>query len=106
MFAGWVIENQGSGPAINVKWAQIQSGKAANFIPSIAAGMRTMLDNEFNDAIGHHAEVQIDYESLAGLKYRTVITWEGEVMHTAFNRWPAQNPSTGECQNITKLAPW
>jgi len=84
--AGWGIENQGSGPAINVKWVQIQSGKGVRSIPSLAVGATTGPDTEVGNTVMEHAGMQIDYESLSGLKYRTVITWEGAIMQTQFQR--------------------
>jgi len=84
----WVIANQGFGPAINGKWKQIQADAVPRFILSLAPGTRSPVLNDFHEAIGSHWEVQLDYESLSGLKYRTVITWEGAVMHTQFHKLP------------------
>jgi hypothetical protein len=82
--AGWVIANQGSGPAINVKFSHIQSGSGVLSIPPIAAKEASEVYPAVGNAATAHEAIQIDYESLSGSKYLTVIRWEGAMMQTQF----------------------
>jgi hypothetical protein len=75
---GWVIENQGFGPAINATWAYTQAGKVIRPIPALAVGATHNVQNEFPQLVGNPLGVSIDYESLSGLKYQTLITWGNE----------------------------
>jgi hypothetical protein len=75
---GWVIENQGFGPAINATWAYTQAGKVIRQIPALAVGATHNVQNEFPQLVGNPLGVSIDYESLSGLKYQTLITWGNE----------------------------
>jgi hypothetical protein len=75
---GWHIENQGFGPAINATWTYTQAGKVIRPIPALAVGATHNVQNEFPQLIGNAAGVSIDYESLSGLKYQTLIKWGNE----------------------------
>ena len=82
--AEWVIENQGTGPAINVTVALLQSGSGVLSVPPIAPkAMSDVHSTIANSVVGKKA-MQFDYEALSGSKYRTVITWEGEIIRTQF----------------------
>jgi hypothetical protein len=75
---GWVIENQGFGPAINATWTYTQAGKVILPIPSLAPRAFRGVQNRYPQLIGNPQGVSIDYESLSGLKYQTLITWGNE----------------------------
>jgi hypothetical protein len=75
---GWVIENQGFGPAINATWSYTQAGKAIRPLPALAPRAMHVVQNEFPQLVGNQLGVSIDYESLSGLKYQTLITWGTE----------------------------
>jgi hypothetical protein len=70
---GWVIENQGFGPAINATLAYTQTGRVIQPLPALAPGATHDVQNEFPQL--HGKPLSIDYESLSGLKYQTLITW-------------------------------
>jgi hypothetical protein len=93
--AGWVLENQGPGPAINVKFVQLEGGKGVRSIPPIGPEKMCELYPEIGNAAGEKAPMQIDYESLSGSSCRTVITWEGALMRTQFYNLEQQK-SAGE----------
>lgn len=75
---GWVIENQGFGPAINATWAYTQAGRVIRQIPALAPKATHDVQNEYPQVVGNPLGVSIDYESLSGLKYQTLITWGSE----------------------------
>jgi hypothetical protein len=70
---GWVIENQGFGPAINATLTDAQTGRVIQPLPALAPGGTHDVQNEFPQL--HGKPLSIDYESLSGLKYQTLITW-------------------------------
>ena len=78
--SGWQIQNQGFGPALNVKCSFVQGRP----IPSLAQGATHMVNNEFPAVVAGRVEADIQYESLSCSEYRTFITWEGEIMKTIF----------------------
>lgn len=73
---GWIIENQGFGPAINGSWSYVQGGRHTHQIPSLAPKATHTIQNLFAPVVANQAGIEIAYESLSGLKYRTVMTWE------------------------------
>jgi len=76
--AGWGIYNQGFGPAINITYSKYdgQGHKEMQPIAPLAAGARHTVHNEYVDARDNGREFEIQYESLSGLRYRTLITWD------------------------------
>jgi hypothetical protein len=89
---GWGIYNQGFGPAINISYSRYDRGRREmDPIAPLAPGGRYTVHNEYVNAVGNPAGFEIQYESLSGLRYRTMHTWgEGGVMQTRFER-PADN---------------
>ena len=73
---GWVIENQGFGPAINAMLAYTQTGRVIQPLPALAPRATHDLQHEFPQL--HGKPLSIDYESVSGLKYQTLITWGSE----------------------------
>ncbi len=72
---GWVIENQGFGPAINATWSYTQYGLVIRPLPALPPTAIYDVQNIFPQLIGNPPGVSIDYESLSGLRYQTLITW-------------------------------
>jgi hypothetical protein len=75
---GWVIENQGFGPALNATWSYAQAGRVIRPLPALAPRAIHDVQNDFAPLVGNPLGVSIDYESLSGLKYQTLITWGNE----------------------------
>ena len=73
--SGWVIENQGFGPAINATWSYTQYGLVIRPLPALPPTAIYDVQNIFPQLIGNPPGVSIDYESLSGLRYQTLITW-------------------------------
>lgn len=73
---GWVIENQGFGPAINATLAYTQTGRVIRPIPALAPRATHNVQSEFPQL--HGKPLSIDYESLSGARYQTLITWGTE----------------------------
>jgi hypothetical protein len=82
---GWVVQNKGSGTAINISLSAAVADKVEH-IPSLAAGARYTIHRRFSPVEGNQEKIDVKYESLSGLEYRTLITWIGGVMHTQFVR--------------------
>lgn len=75
---GWVIENQGLGPAINATWSYTQAGRVVRPLPALAPRAIHDVQNDFAPLVGNPLGVSIDYESLSGSRYQTLITWGNE----------------------------
>lgn len=74
---GWGIYNQGFGPAINVSYSRYDRGqREMQQIAPLAPGRSYTVHNEYLQAVGIPGGFEIQYESLSGLKYRTLITWD------------------------------
>jgi hypothetical protein len=72
---GWAIYNQGFGPAINIRYSRYDRGyREMQSIAPLAPRGRHTVHNEYVNALGKVFEIQ--YESLSGLKYSTLITWD------------------------------
>jgi hypothetical protein len=80
---GWGIENQGFGPAINITFIV---GNTRWSKPPLAKGGKHYVHNEVSQAVGGEG-IEIQYESLSGMRYRTTITWGADqVIQTQFHR--------------------
>jgi hypothetical protein len=82
---GWVIENQGPGSAINATWSYTQGGRIVRPIPALGPRAIHSVQNEYPQIVGNQAGIEIDYESLSGLKYQTLITWNEDALVIRFN---------------------
>jgi hypothetical protein len=74
--AEWGMCNQGFGPAINISYSRYDRGqRLMQPVPPLAIGERHNVHNHYMQAVGNALGFEIQYESLSGLKYRTLITW-------------------------------
>jgi len=84
---GWGLENQGQGPAINGQLSFVQQGRQVRPLPCLAPGARYNVHNMFAPVVGNQGGIEIQYESLSGSKYRTLVTWgEAGAMHVRFDK--------------------
>jgi hypothetical protein len=84
---GWGIQNQGFGPAVNVSYSG--HGREASHTQSVeplAKGATEAVHADIADAFSLKRPVVIEYESLSGLKYRTIVTMVDNVMQTQFHK--------------------
>jgi hypothetical protein len=87
---GWGLENQGRGPAINGQLSFVQHGPQLRPFPCLAPGARYNVHNMFGAVVGNQGGIEIQYESLSGRKYRTLVTWgDAGAMHVGFEKLPA-----------------
>ncbi len=85
---GWGIQNQGFGPAINVRYSghHRQQALHTQSIDPLAKGATDAVHGDIADAFSLKRPVVIEYESLSGLKYRTIVTMVDNVMQTQFHK--------------------
>ena len=73
---GWVVENQGFGPALNAAYTFSKDGKRLQrCLPSLGPGgcSKVHVHNDFGTTIGEKQSFDIEYESLSGKRYGTVV---------------------------------
>jgi hypothetical protein len=83
-FAGaWVIEHQGSGPALNIRHSEPhgEEGWTENVTPLKVGDLKVI---PFDGEVVQNRGFTIEYESLSGKQYVTTVTWEDGVMRTRF----------------------
>lgn len=81
---GWAIENQGFGPAINIRHSDAGGGdQFRENVRALARGDFFFLEVFNIDVMRNHV-FTAEYESLSGTKYRTVVAWPDGVMRTTF----------------------
>lgn len=93
---GWAIENQGFGPALNIRFTGFDGGNqpAMKTIPPLAAKAHRFAHNDIAEVFQRWPqEFRINYESLSGTKYFTTLNMEGE-MQTRFHRAPTVTADT------------
>ncbi len=84
---GWVLENQGSGPAINISYRYHHNGQEiVRQLQSLGPRTPRSVQNDFANAVGSQAGFNIRYESLSGSEYCTLIEWENGVMRIRFQK--------------------
>src|ERR1700674_2994630 len=54
-------------------------------IPALGPRAIHSVQNEYPQIVGNQARIEIDYESLSGLKYQTLITWNEDALVIRFN---------------------
>jgi len=82
---GWVIENQGFGPALNLHHTHPLAPAQWDYTkPVLANGEFHWLTRFVLDHMQNH-EFKIEYESLSGKKYRTLVVWVDGEMRTTFS---------------------
>jgi len=83
---GWGIENQGFGPAINVTYSSGHKDAALIRLGSMPREDIQAVHADIEDAFRATRQVVIEYESLSGLKYRTIVTRFDGVINTQFHK--------------------
>ena len=81
---GWGIQNQGFGPAVNVRYSTHH--RHTQSVEPLAKGATEAVHADIADAFNLKRPVVIEYESLSGLKYHTIVTMVDEVMQTQFHK--------------------
>jgi hypothetical protein len=83
---GWALENQGFGPAMNIRHSDAGgSGRFRENVRALARDDYFFLET-FNIDVMRNQIFTAEYESLSGAKYRTVVAWHEGVMRTTFSR--------------------
>jgi hypothetical protein len=79
---GWAVENQGFGPAINIRHSDPGGGgEFRESVRALARGAYIILEG-FNSHVMKTQGFTAEYESLSGKRYRTVVVWQDGVMQT------------------------
>jgi hypothetical protein len=82
---GWVIENQGFGPAVNIRCTDYAQGKGGmRWMAPLATKAEYKLPREVETASRGNVFC-IEYESLSGRRYRTNVEWSNDDMKTEFH---------------------
>ena len=83
---GWALENQGFGPAMNIRHSD--AGGSGQFRENVRALARDdyFFLVTFDLDVMRNQVFTAEYESLSGVKYRTVVAWREGVMRTTFSR--------------------
>jgi hypothetical protein len=72
---GWAIENQGSGPALNIRHSDPRGNEGMfQTLRTFAVGDFQILNNYDVDVMRNH-EFVIEYESISGIRYTTRVDW-------------------------------
>jgi hypothetical protein len=93
---GWAIENQGTGPALNIRFTGSDGGNQPimKTIPPLAAKAHRFVHNDIAEVFTRWPQdFKINYESLSGMKYSTTLDMRGE-MQTQFHRPPFMTAET------------
>lgn len=81
---GWAIENQGFGPAINIRHSHVGAdGQFRENVRALARGDFIILEG-FNIDVWQNHVFTAEYSSLSSKRYRTSVQWEDGVMRTTF----------------------
>lgn len=71
---GYVMHNQGFGPALNIRYrGHHDNVERRGSAQGLAVGGTTLVHNEYTETMNAHGEFEIEYQSLSGKGYRTVI---------------------------------
>jgi|HubBroStandDraft_6_1064221.scaffolds.fasta_scaffold669100_2 hypothetical protein len=82
---GWVIENQGFGPALNLKHTHGFDPTVFDYTAPVLGKDQFHHLDRINIETARNHEFKIEYESLSGKKYRTSIVWVDGEMRTTFS---------------------
>jgi hypothetical protein len=88
---GWAIENQGNGPALNIRFTGYDFGNepVMKTIPPLGVNAFRMAHNDIAEVFARWPrDFKVEYESLSGKKYATAINMEG-VMQAQFIKPPS-----------------
>lgn len=86
---GWILQNQGFGPALNVAFSDYRNGERyMHPIPPLGTGAtRNNLHNEIVGALAHPEGFEVRYDSMSGKAYRTtVVRGDGGALETIFHK--------------------
>jgi hypothetical protein len=82
---GWALENQGFGTALNIRHSEPRGNAGWVYVTPLAKDIFHVL-NTFDIDVMRNQVFTAEYESLSGVKYRTVVAWQDGVMRTTFSR--------------------
>jgi hypothetical protein len=85
--AGWVIQNQGFGPAVNIRFTGYTGGNepVLKSTPPIGVGEDRPLHNDIAQVLARWP-FEVKYESLAGLPYKTTAHMTDIGLQTQFQK--------------------
>jgi hypothetical protein len=85
---GWNIQNQGFGPAINIRYSGDNQGneRVMRSTPPLGAGEWRELHNQISVVFNRWREFDLEYQSLSGANYATRVTLENGVMRVEFTK--------------------
>jgi len=89
---GWGIQNQGTGPALNIRFTGFDGGNkpAIKPTPPLGAGEERLLSNDIEQVfLRWPKDFRLEYESLSGVKYFTTIDNAEDRLYTEFHKPPA-----------------
>lgn len=88
LYAYWVIQNQGFGPALNVRFTiKPENGEEQRgTVSALGQGEEKIFEGNHHKAISHGSVFSIEYLSLSELSYLTTAKLDNGVMHTQFQR--------------------
>jgi len=101
--AGWAIQNQGGGPALNIRFTGYDGGNRPTMktIPPLAAKEHYGVQNDIAEVFARWPQdFRMDYESLSGTRYYTTLDMRAE-MQTQFHR-PPEITSTTTMRDVFK----
>lgn len=78
------MENQGFGPAMNIRHSDLGGGGQFRENVRALAKADFIIFEEFDIDVMRNHVFTAEYESLSGRRYRTVVQWEDGVMRTTF----------------------
>jgi len=82
---GWKIENQGAGPALNIRYT-IPAGQAQEWRTQISLAVGGLINYNPDVDVALQHGLTIEYASLSGATYRTVVTGTTTAPETTFQR--------------------
>ena len=81
----WAIENEGTGPAINIRHSDPRGGgQLRESVRALGRGAFFIFEGFDLDAIRNQG-FTAEYESVSGLRYRTVVAWQDGAVRTSFH---------------------
>jgi hypothetical protein len=83
----WVIENQGSGPALNIRHSDPRGEDIMFDMPPLAKGDFNLLKFFDRQMVARNG-FTIQYASLGGIGYITSVSWLGDSMRTVVSTIP------------------
>lgn len=86
---GWTIANQGFGPALNIRYSiyDAQGTKSQRFVASLGKeDVYAAAHQDVANAFVYQRDFEIDYQSLSGRPYRTIVRSRAGQLQTEFFR--------------------